>query len=386
MLSGAAINLDANASYGVLPEVIEGIHEALRTLNPSSIHGGGQRARAMVELARDRLAGLLGLSKSERIIFTSGATEANTSAILAPFLSGQAKGSDSSPCWVTSAVEHHSVLEPCRRLGRLGYPGVVIPAPTGFVGPEQIEEAVTTATRLVTVMYGNNETGHRTPLAEVVAAARLKSDCSIHIDAVQHLGKSTERLFDEPIDSASFSAHKIGGLTGVGALVVRSDSQLEPLLVGGAQELRYRAGTENVAGIVAFGIAADVVRKDLHGRIERMWAARRFIEDAIRHRISDHRFNHPLGEGLPNTLSVTFGGLRADDLIVALDLAGVLVSAGAACASGKPESSHVLKEIGLSDADAQATVRISVRADHTPTELERAVEALTRAVELGRTR
>jgi len=386
--NGAAINLDANASYGVLPEVIEGVREALGTLNPSSIHGGGQRARAMVELARDRLAALLGLTKSERIIFTSGATEANSTAILAPFLGTRSQPTEGSAQWewVTSAVEHHSVLEPCLRLGRCGFRGMAAPARAGYLRADEVAAVVAETTQLLTVMYANNETGHVTPLREIVATVRARSGCRIHIDAVQHLGKSAEPLFDLPIDSASFSAHKIGGLTGVGALVVKSESSFEPMLVGGAQELRHRAGTENVPGIVSFGIAADVVRKDLGGRIERMRAARRFIEESIHRDVPNCRFNSPTEGGLPNTLSVTFPGVRADDLVVALDLNGVYVSSGAACASGKPEPSHVLTGMGLSDEEARATIRISVRGDNTTHELEHATQAIARAVHAGRSR
>jgi len=235
-------------------------------------------------------------------------------------------------------------------------------------------------------MYGNNETGHLTPLREVTTAVRMKSESWIHVDAVQHLGKSEEPLFSLPIDSASFSAHKIGGIPGVGALVVRSERPTEPLLVGGSQEVRHRAGTENVPGIVAFGIAAETVRKNLSARIAQMIVARTAIENSIRAQIPNCSFNSPNGGGLPNTLSVTFPGLRSDDLVVALDLAGVYVSSGAACASGKPEPSHVLKGMGLSDELARATIRISVRADHTEAELARVVEAVAHAVAAGRAR
>ena len=386
MLERPPINLDANASYGVLPEVIEGVSEAFGTLNPSSIHGGGQRARALIELARDRVAALLGLKGGERIVFTSGATEANTTALLSPFLES-GRGAPDGVYWITSALEHHSVLEPCARLTSLGYPGKVLDAPQGSLTAAALEAALTPDTRIVAAMYANNETGHITPLHEIAGAIKARNAATlIHVDAVQLLGKSETQLFELPIDSASFSAHKIGGLPGTGALVLRRDMPYGPLFVGGSQEVRFRAGTENVPGIVAFGIAAEVVQRSLHQRIEKLHADRVFLEESLRHSIKDLAFNHPFERGLPNTLSVTFPGLRADDLIVALDLVGVFVSSGAACASGKPEPSHVLRGLGLSDGATRSTIRISLRADHTEAELRNAVQAIVSCVEAGRGR
>lgn len=381
------INLDANASYGCLPEVIEGVSDALGALNPSSIHAGGQRARALIELARDRLAALLGLHRRERVIFTSGATEANATALFSPFATARG-GAGNTAYWLTSALEHHSVLEPCARLARMGFPGKVLHAPAGFLTPEIVAAALSTDTRIVSLMYANNETGHISPLSEVIRTVKQHSpECLIHVDGVQLLGKSETRLFDDALDSASFSAHKIGGLAGVGALVIRDGMPFEPLLMGGGQEVRHRAGTENVPGIVAFGLAAEIVQRGLSARIQKLRADRRFVEAELRREIEHLVFNHPLEEGgLPNTVNVTFPGLRADDLVVALDLAGVLVSSGAACASGKPEPSHVLKALGLTDEAARATIRISLRADHTEEELSRAVRAISKAVKAGRVR
>jgi cysteine desulfurase len=380
------INLDANASYGCLPEVIEGVREALGALNPSSIHAGGQRARALIERARDSVAALLGLRRKERIIFTSGATEANATALFSPFATAKA-GERGPPLWLTSALEHHSVLEPFARLSRMGFPGEILSAPAGFLTPESVAAWLSPETRIISFMYANNETGHLSPISDVARTIKRHSpECLIHVDAVQLLGKSDTRLFDDPIDSASFSAHKIGGLSGVGALVIRDGMPFEPLLMGGAQEVRHRAGTENVPGIVAFGLAAEIVQRGLSARIQKLRADRRFVEAELRREIEHLVFNHPLEGGLPNTVNVTFPGLRADDLVVALDLAGVLVSSGAACASGKPEPSHVLKALGLTDEAARATIRISLRADHTEEELSRAVKAISQAVKAGRVR
>ncbi|MFM1847304.1 MAG: hypothetical protein RL417_778 [Pseudomonadota bacterium] len=386
MRNGAAINLDANASYGVLPEVYEGVRESFGTLNPSSIHAGGQRARALIEAARDSVAALLGLSRSERVIFTSGATEANSTALFSPFLSEE-RGAPDRCYWLTSALEHHSVLEPCVRLSASGFSGRILSAERGFLTGEDLRSAVTADTRIVTAMFANNETGHLSPLSELVKATKERNEnCRFHVDAVQLLGKSDFRLFDLLIDSASFSAHKIGGLPGVGALVIRTDLPYNPLLVGGAQEIRHRAGTENVAGIVSFGIAAEVVRKGLAERFRKLDADRRFLEERLRTGVEGISFNHPVEGGLINTVSVTVPGVRADDLVVALDLRGVYVSSGAACASGKPEPSHVLKALGLSDESARSTVRLSLRADHTAEELAQAVDAFTAAVSGGRCR
>jgi len=170
----------------------------------------------------------------------------------------------------------------------------------------------------------------------------------------------------------------------VGALIIRAGTPFEPLLVGGAQETRYRAGTENVPGIVAFGIAAAAVGRELDARISKMAADRRRLEMLLAEVIPGARFNHPKSVGLPNTISLTAPGIRADDVVVALDLKGIYVSSGAACASGKPEPSHVLRALGLSNDDARATLRISLRADHSADELTHAAHAIAEAIARGR--
>lgn len=381
------INLDANASYGVLPEVQAALAGAYDGLNPSSIHTGGQRARAAIERARDSLARLLRLRGGERIVFTSGATESNITAIEAPFHATPTGFAAEGPRWVTTALEHHSVLEPCARLGRRGIRGTVITPAGGAVSGGELAPVVTPATQLVSVMAANNETGHVSPLGEVVDVVRARSPrCLIHTDGVQLLGKLNLNPFEAGVDAVSVSAHKIGGLAGVGALILREGLEVPPLLVGGPQETRYRAGTENVSGIVAFGLAAEVVARDLAARIERMRSGAAFLRDELSRTVPDISFNSPPEGGLPNTLSVTVPGIRADDVVVALDLLGVYVSSGAACASGKPEPSHVLLARGLSEAAARATVRLSLRADHSPAELARAAGAFAHAVARGRAR
>lgn len=389
MIFPQPINLDANASYGVLPEVRARLGECLEGLNPSSIHAGGQRARAAIERARDAVAALLGLRGGERIVFTSGATEANVTAIEAPFGEDRVSrsGAGDGPLWITSALEHHSVLEPCARLGRRGFRGVVITPADGAVHGAEIAAHISPHTRLVTCMAANNEIGHLTPLEEIVRVVRAAAErCVIHSDAVQILGKVKWNPFDAGVDSVSLSAHKIGALSGVGALVVRTGAEPPPLIVGGPQELRYRAGTENVPGIVSFGLAADIVRRTLDERIERMRRGAELLRGELSRLVPEITFNSPREDGLPNTVSVTAPGIRADDVVVALDLAGVYVSSGAACASGKPEPSHVLLARGLPEAAARATLRLSVRADHTTIELEQAAAAIARAITAGRSR
>jgi len=372
-----------------LPEVHARLTECLEGLNPSSIHGGGQRAKAAIERARDAVGALLGLRSGERIVFTSGATEANAMAIEAPFAPDRIeRGSEvDGPLWITSALEHHSVLEPCARLNRRGFPGAVVTPLDGAMRGSEIGAVISPRTRLVTCMAANNEIGHVTPLEEIVRVVRATAErCVIHSDAVQILGKMRLNPFDAGVDSVSLSAHKIGGLPGVGALIVRTGFEPSPLLVGGPQELRHRAGTENVPGIVSFGTAAEIVRRTLDERIERMRCGVELLRRELTRLAPNIAFNSPHDHGLPNTLSVTAPGIRADDVVVALDLAGVYVSSGAACASGKPEPSHVLLARGLTEAAARATLRLSLRADHTPAELERAAAAIARAIVAGRNR
>lgn len=364
------INLDANASYGAIPEALGSI-TALNdsVLNPSSVHRGGQRARAVIEETREKLAEIVGLGGGDRVVFTSGATESNNWAVRA----GLRTRAIPRPCFLTTEIEHPSILELIPSLERDGIRCLV--APVG-----RIPDAGDGPVDLASFMTANNETGEILPVRELADAVRREHpDALIHTDAVQALGKIPLRFRDLGVDLMSVSAHKIGGIAGVGALIVGKGVKLPPGLVGGPQESRHRAGTENVFGIAAFGAALDRIRGRIGERGRAMAGHRAFLEARLG-AIPAVRVNFTNVERLPNTMSVTVDGVHADDLVVALDLEGVLVSSGAACASGKPEPSHVLLALGFGEDEASRTVRISVKAEYRPGDLDEAAEAFERCV------
>ena len=373
-----ALNLDANASFGPLPEVSETLRERFKgVLNPSSIHRGGQAARAIIEEARSELAAVLSLTRNERVIFTSGATESNNMALRVPFAKTSQSASLLTPHdsaeLIVSALEHPSVLEPAQRLATLGHSlSILHPSDANLFSPAELVALVGAQTKLISVMYANNETGHIYPIADLATAARAaNADTLFHCDAVQALGKIVFRFDELGVDMMSLSAHKIGGLAGTGALIVSERVPQAPMLFGGPQESRWRAGTENVLGILSFGVALRVLHSNQKRRVAQMKASRDRFFKALAAELPDLQLNSS-PDGLPNTLNLSFAGVRADDLVVALDMDGILVSSGAACASGKPEPSHVLLALGLTSEQARQSVRISLTGLNSDAELDRA--------------
>ncbi len=372
------INFDANASYGVYPHIVELISRNYSTLNPSSVHRGGQHGKNIIEEARAILNKALGITdRSATTLFTSGATEGNNAAILSPFWLKRSSNLEI----VAPLQEHPSVLMPIRRLEKLGARVSWIPSlADGGLDKERLLAAVTDKTDLVVLMLANNESGIIHPVASVVSAIRARNrEVLVHCDATQAFGKTAFTFSELNVDTLTVSGHKIGSLPGVGALIIKDKDTFQPLMLGGAQEHHLRAGTENVLGIRAFAEALQIVFSDLPSRIERMKVNR----DSVRSKLAEVagiRFNFQSAAALPNTLSVTIPGVLADDLVVALDLEGVLISSGAACASGKPEPSHVLLSTGMPEREVRETVRISLSAEYAPGELERGVAAIVKCI------
>ena len=369
--------LDANASVPLLKAVRERLPVAAWEVgNPSSVHSDGQAARALIERARAAIRRSIGANPDSRVIFTSGATEANHAALHAAVT-----GPLAIRRIVTSDVEHPSILEAVGYYGAQGIEVVKLSA----LGSDQeiVERFANLASRqpsLFCLMLANNETGQIYPVANVFKAVRAKGDGALcHSDAVQAFGKMALNIPELMADSVSLSGHKIGALAGVGALVMHGDAPFEPTFRGGAQETRLRAGTENVVGIVSFGIAAELVTQELHHRLSRMNDARNAFWSTLVEQTPVRQINCNCAT-IPNTLSIMVPGILADDLVVALDLEGVSVSAGAACASGKPEPSHVLRAIGLSDLEARSTVRVSFTPDVTAAESTEAAHRFARCV------
>lgn len=323
--------------------------------NPSSVHAEGSAARAAVERARERVASLLGVDPGE-VIFTSGATEANNTALEC---AGLAWG-DGRRRIVTSTAEHPSVEAPLEALEARGWNVARVGVDAeGLLDPEALAAALDADTALASILWANNETGvvqAMNALAERVRAAGVP----LHVDATQAVGKIRVDLREVPADLLSLSAHKFGGPKGVGCLVARGERPFEPLVRGGPQERRRRGGTENVAGIVGLGVACELAARELATRAARYAQLRDRLWDGIQAAISDVRRNGAPDRVLPNTLNAEFEGAAGEVLLQALDLEGVAVSSGAACAAGSIQASRVLLAMGRTPEAARASLRLSV--------------------------
>jgi cysteine desulfurase len=348
--------LDHNATSPLRPAAFDAMVEALRAGgNPSSVHRAGRKARSLVDAARRQVAALVGALPAE-IIFTSGGTEANNMAI-----SGNGRERV-----IVSAVEHDSVLKaaPNAEILPVDAEGVV------DLGALERLLAGSDEPAFVSVMFANNETGVLQPIADVVRLAR-QAGALVHCDAVQGAGKMAVDLHGLGVDYLSLSAHKFGGPTGVGALVVRSDAPFVSDRRGGGQEANRRAGTENVAGIVGFGAASDAARQgglEVGGLRDRLEAS--LLEIAPGARVFGAAVRR-----LGNTTCISMPGVKAETQVMALDLAGVCVSAGAACSSGKVQRSPVLAAMGVADAEAATAIRISCGWDTQSDDIERLIAA-----------
>ena len=343
------IYLDHNATTPVRPEAAEAVLAALAvTGNPSSVHGAGRRARALVEDARDKVAALVG-ARPEDVIFTSGGTEANNLA-----LANAADG----PVFA-SAVEHVSVLK-----GIDGVAAVPVDA-DGVIDLAALEQRLTDALlkvgagrALVSLMLANNETGVIQPVREAAEIA-ARHDAIIHCDAVQAAGKLPVSLRELGVQMLSLSAHKIGGPAGIGALVVAPGHQATAAIRGGGQERSRRGGTENLAGIAGFGAAAERALAD-RARMAELAALRDRMEARILAASPDTRVFARDRDRLHNTSCLTMPGVASETQVMSFDLEGIAVSAGAACSSGKVEPSHVLAAMGASEEDRRTALRVSL--------------------------
>ena len=372
------MNLDHNAGGRARPEVIDAVAELLRSgpANPSSLHAAGRAARDAVEDARDAVAALVGARAAE-VVFTGGGTEANNLAIRGVATDGAHV--------VATAIEHASVMGPLEAVRAAGAAVTLVdPARDGTVVADRVVDALRDDTRLVSIGWANGEIGTIQPVDEIVRAVRERApDAVLHSDAVQAAGTCAIDLARTPLDLLSLSGHKLGALPGVGALVVRGATRVTPLLLGGPHERERRAGTENVPGIVSFGVAARLARDERAALLRHVRAVRERLL-AILVDVASPLVVHGPADGLPGTLSVAFPGLRADALVIALDLDGVAAATGPACAAGAAEPSHVLRAIGCDDALARATLRLSFGLDLSLDDAERAARIVAACV--GRAR
>ena len=377
------VYLDNSATTAMAPEVIEAMlpYFSDEMGNAQSVHSFGQRAKAAVEKARREVAALINAAPAE-IVFVSGGTEADNLAVR-----GIAEAHrDYGRHIITTKIEHPAVLATCESLEGAGYRVTYLPVSRGgLVNIRDVRKAISDDTILISVMLANNETGTIQPIEEiagVVADARARGldHLHFHTDAVQAVGKISVDVNRLGVDLLSLSGHKIHGPKGIGALFVRKGTRLTKLLYGGHHERDRRAGTENVPGIVGLGKAAELARTQLDERMNRMRQLRDYLEREATSRFPGVRVNGDRLQRVPNVSNVTFGGIDGESLLIALDLKGIAVSTGSACASGSLEPSHVLQALGLPRDEVRGSLRFSLGAYTTRQEIDYAVSVLAQTV------
>lgn len=378
------IYVDANATYPVDPAHYDEVARRLKEVdgNPSSIHGSGRAAKVALEAARSSVAAMLGARPVE-IVFTSGATEANNFALQGLIGNASTKTSGELPHLIVTAAEHSSVLEPAKLLADRGLCRLSIAPVTkaGDVDVDALLALLTPATAMVAMIYGNNEIGAVSPVAEIIKQIKARAaGAHVHVDAVQMLGKvDLTGLAKSGADSASFSAHKVGGFKGIGALFLKTGTRLALLLAGGGQERGRRPGTENMPGIVSFGLRCDAVRgreAEIARSMEKVrdaWiVALRDVPEAVVHTGA--------ATMLPNTVNFHVEGVPGDDILLNFDLAGIQASSGSACSSGVARPSHVLLAMGYDEWVALNSVRVSFSGKETDADLAKMAQVLSDVV------
>jgi cysteine desulfurase len=361
--------LDPRALEAMLPHLRE------QYANPSSVHHFGQQARHAVETAREQVAAALG-AVPRQVVFTGGGTEANALAIRGVLAARPAKRR-----FVTTAVEHDSVLRLAEQLAAEGYDLVYLSVDRlGRLDLGEVESALNDQTALISVMHANNETGVIFPIEQIgeVAASR---GVPLHVDATQTVGKLAVDVRKLPVSLLTLAAHKFHGPKGVGAVYVARRVKVRPLLHGGHQEKDLRAGTENVAGIVGTGVALQLALQHLEEENTRVRALRDRLERGILSSVPHSQVNGDVEHRLPNTSNISFEGLEAEAILMLLSNEGLCASSGSACSSGSLEPSHVLQAMGIDPIVAHGAIRFSLSRFNTEDEVDRALEIIPRVID-----
>ncbi len=361
-------------SNEVLTEMLPAFSEVFG--NPSSLHSFGREALSLVDKARDRVADGINADRGE-IYFTSGGTEANNWALKGLAMANKAKGNHI----ITSKIEHHSVLETCKKLEKLGFEITYLPVDeTGLVDIAELLHCINQKTILISVMAANNEIGTIQNLKTIAKIAHEK-DVLFHTDAVQALGSFKIDVKDLDVDALSISGHKIHAPKGVGALYVRKGVKINNLIMGGGQEKGKRGGTLNLTSIVGFGKAVETTVRDYTINNKKLKTLRDYFVSRVKDEIPHIKINGHQHQRLPGLASVSFNFIEGESLMLLLDMAGIAVSTGSACSSGSLETSHVLTAIGLPPEIAQGTIRFSFGTNNTKEEIDYVVDVLKKNVE-----
>lgn len=372
------IYFDHNATTPVLDEVFEAMVPFLKDQwgNPSSIHWAGRGTRKAVEDARERVSALLNCAPLE-LIFTSSGTEGDNHAIKGLAWAQKSKGNHI----ITTKVEHPAVLSTCKQLQKEGFEVTYLDVDKdGLLDLEELKKAITPKTILITVMYANNETGVLFPIKEIGQIAK-ESAVAFHTDAVQAAGKIKIDVADLNVDLLTISGHKLYGPKGVGALFIKRGTRLVPIIHGGHQERNRRGGTENVAGIVAMGKAAEIAMRDMEKETAHLKMLTERLEKGMAEKVPHIKVNGHPDRRLPNTSNISFEFVEGESLLLNLDMKGIAASSGSACTSGSLEPSHVLVSMGLSHELSHGSVRFSLGKSNTAEEIDYLLEIMPPIVE-----
>ncbi|MEK9682201.1 MAG: cysteine desulfurase family protein [Nitrosopumilus sp.] len=370
------IYLDNAASTQIHDDVLESMLPYLKEQygNPSSIHRYGRLSRKAVEKARKQIASLINAEPSE-IFITSGGTESNNTA-----LQGIATKHSSGQI-ITSSIEHDAILEPCKKLSQEGFDVVYLPVNNfGTINLSDLKNFLSEKTRIVSIMFGNNEVGTIQPIAEITKICH-EHDVLFHTDAVQAVGKVPINVRELGVDLLSISSHKLYGPKGIGALYIKKGTLLNPLILGGGQEHGLRSGTENVANVVGFGKACDIAKSNLNENISHMKKLRNTLVQNVSNGISQVTINGDPENHLPNNAHFTFLGVNGEDLIIKLDEYGVAASTGSACSVHTQKASHVLQAMGFSHEQITGSLRLTTGIFNNENEIEETVEILKKVVQ-----
>jgi cysteine desulfurase len=371
------VYLDNNSTTKMAPEVLEAMLPALSDNygNASSVHAFGRDARKAMDQAREIIAQAINADPKE-IVLNSGGTEGDNHAVRGVAIAKAKKGKHI----IASSIEHHAVLNVVKRLTKEGYEATFVPVDIyGRVNPEDVKNAIREDTILISVMLANNEVGTLQPIREIGAIAN-EAGITFHTDAVQALGKVPIDVKDLGVDLATFSAHKIHGPKGVGALYARKGVHLRPLIAGGHHERNRRAGTENVAGIVGFGKAVELAMADFDQENIRMAALRDNLQELILSKVDHVYLSGDPNNRLSNTLHVGFNFVEGEGILLSLDIKGIAVATGSACSSGSLDPSHVLGSMGLPTELAQGGIRFSLSRYTTQPEIEYTADIIAEVI------
>jgi cysteine desulfurase len=381
---GNAIFLDNAATTRTDPEVVKAMEPWLGENfgSPATLYVFGSQAKLAIEEARQHLADLIGADPKE-IFFTSGATESNNWALKGVTEALEEKGRHV----ITNQAEHHSILMPLRYLEKKGWEVTYLPVDSdGLVDPDDVKKAIRKDTVLVSMVHGNHEIGTIQPIAEIGAITREK-EVALHVNAAQTVGHVPVDVAALNCDLLSVSGHKFYGPKGVGALFIRRSVRITPLLHGGSQERKRRAGTHNVPGIVGMGKAAEMARKNLDAEVDRLTSLRDYIFDTVEKNMEDIRINGHRTRRLPNNVNFSIEGIEGESIMLSLsyptteNARPVYISTGSACVSGSLEPSHILLALGLPAELAHGSVRISMAKEDTREDIDYALSSLSAVVE-----